>query len=101
MSQYRPFMTDAMLEVYDGFKEEMEKECLFCLGRLKQANIAGNISLPHENERGIRVIQGARIDMHQISDYWYGRLQYAARFVSREFQVKHELYNKNIGIEKQ
>lgn len=98
MSTYRDNMTDAMLKVYDGFQEEMEKECLFCLEKLKETNIAESVRLPHTTERGTPVIHGARLVMGNIGDYWYQRLQYASRFVSREFEDKHQLYNRYIGV---
>lgn len=98
MSTYRKHMTKAMLEVYDGFQEDMEKECLFCLEKLKQANIAGNVRLPHTAESGEPVVHGARMVVDRISSYWYTRLQNASRFVSREFEEEHQLYNRYIGI---
>lgn len=98
MSTFRENMTDAMLKVYDGFEKEMETECLFCLDRLKESNIAGNISLPHITERGTPVLQGARLKMYAISDYWYYRLQKASMFVSIDFEEKHNLNNRYIGI---
>lgn len=98
MSTFAPYMTNAMLEVYDGFQEEMEQECLFCLEKLKQANIASNVSLPHETERGVLVQHGARMVVDRIGDYWYTRLQNASRFVSREFEDEHKLYNRRVGI---
>lgn len=99
MNQFRDKMTNAMLEVIDGLEEEMERECLYCLEKLKQANVAGNISLPHENERGVRVVHGARLTINDISEYWHRRISSASSYVSREFADKHELYNKNVGIE--
>lgn len=101
MSVYKENMTDAMLRVYDGFQEEMEKECLFCLERLKEANIAENVRLPHTTERGTPVLHGARMVVGRIGDYWYTRLQNASRFVSREFEDKYELYNRRAGIDRQ
>lgn len=98
MSEFRDNMTDAMLKVYDGFQEEMERECLFCLERLKEANIAENVRLPHTTERGMPVLHGARCDIGRIGDYWHYRLQLASRFVSREFEDEHELYNRKVGL---
>lgn len=98
MMQFRECMTDAMLEVCDGFQEEMEQECLYCVENLKKANQAENISLPHTNERGVPVVHGARVVMHNISDYWYNRLSYARRFVSSEFEEKHGLWNRKAGL---
>lgn len=96
MSRFRDVMTDAMINVYDGFEVEMEKECLYCLERLKEANRAGDISLPYVNERGTKVQQGARIVMDNISEYWYQRMNNARRFVSREFEDKHNLWNRRV-----
>ena len=95
MSDFRDCMTDAMLEVCNGFVEEMEKECLFCLEKLKQANKAEKISLPHTNERGVPVRHGARVAIGRIGDYWYNRMQNARWFVSTEFEEKHELWNRH------
>jgi hypothetical protein len=98
VSEYRPYMTNAMLDVYDGFEQEMQNECLFCLEKLKEANIAANVKLPCKTESGNPVRHGARVEINKISNYWYMRLQYAARFVSRDFEDEHELWNKNVGI---
>ena len=91
-------MTNEMINVYDDVKQQMEKECIFCLENLKKANQAGNVSLPHVNEQGVNVLHGARLEMQTISEYWYQRLALARRFVSREFEDQHELWNRKIGL---
>jgi len=95
-SKLRDFMTNDMLEVFDPFQSEMEEECLYCLEKLKKANKAGNISLPHKNEKGVLVRQNARLVVNAISDYWFNRIQKASKFVSRDFEDKYELYKKDI-----
>lgn len=92
-------MTDAMLDVLKDFDKEMERECLYCQGRLRAANIASNIKLPHMNERGDLVPFGAKREMMAIADYWYQRLQFASRYVSREFEHDNQLFNKRVGID--
>lgn len=98
MSKYREHMTDAMIKVYDRVIEQAEEECLYCLEQLIKANTAENIKLPHTNERGIPVIHGARLLVNNVSNYWYQRLTLAKRFVSREFEEKHMLWNRNARL---
>lgn len=89
---YKERMTDAMLEVYTGFDKKMEKEYLYCLNKLKEANRAANISLPHMNERVLPVVHGARMAVSGIRDYWYSRLNNASSFVSWDFINKHHFH---------
>lgn len=96
MGDIKHVMTDDMLAVCEGFETDMEKECLYCLEKLKEANRAGDISLPHVNERGVNVHHGARRVMHNISEYWYQRMSSARKFVSREFADKHQLWARHI-----
>lgn len=96
MFNYQDKMTDAMLKVCNNFINQMEEECLFCQQKLKEANNAGNISLPHVNERDVSVVHGARLEIYRVQDYWWNRLYNAMNFVSREFQIKHELHDRDI-----
>lgn len=96
MLSYRESMTDAMLNVYDGFEEAMEKECLHCLGKLNEIKDTIDFSLPQTTERGIAVVHGARMEIYKIQRYWYSRLHAAIGFVSREFQEEHGLWQIEI-----
>ena len=85
-----------MLDVCNDFEKQIEDECLHCQRKLKEANIAGNIKLPHTNERGVKVVHGARIETYRIQEYWWNRLNCAMNYVSRGFSDKHLLYDRNI-----
>lgn len=96
MSGCRENMTDAMLQVYDGFEEAMEKECLHCVAKLNEIKNNVNFSLPQTTERGTPVIHSARMEIYKIQKYWYSRLHLAMGFVSREFQEEYGLWQIEI-----
>lgn len=88
-------MTNDMKNISDNIRKELEEECLYCLEKMKQCNKA-IVKLPYTNEDGINVVWGAILEINNIRDYYYNRIQLASSFVSEEFIEKHRLYDKNI-----
>ena len=54
-SIYRDKMTNDMKVICDSIQEELQKECLYCLSKIKQCNNA-IVKLPHTNEEGVSVV---------------------------------------------